>query len=79
VVVVPVDWQTGKRANPSCPHIVLEAFLDGTEPTDWCSDSLHTVVDQPWPFQQPSYGPRTGEPMPSPEAVRVADQRLRSE
>ncbi len=76
VVFTPVDWYTGLRAIPSCPKVVLEAFLDGTEPTKSCSDKWHEIIDLPWPFQEPFYTPRPGEPMPTPEAVEVANERL---
>jgi penicillin-binding protein 1A len=79
IVFTPVDWYTGKRAIPSCPKIVLEAFLEGTEPSESCADELHGLHDLPWPFQQPYYTPRPDEPMPSLEAIMVADQRLNPE
>ena len=76
VVFSPVDWKTGLRAIPSCPTVVLESFLDGTEPTQSCSEEWHRIIEEPWPFQLPFYTPRPGEPMPTPEAVKVADDRL---
>ena len=30
----------------------------------------------PWPFQQPFYAARPAEPMPTLEAIAVADERL---
>ena len=36
VTVISVDKQTGKRATPMCPAVIDEAFLDGTEPKDFC-------------------------------------------
>jgi len=76
VVFAAVDARTGKRAIPSCNPVVLEAFLDGTEPADSCSDELHRIIELPWPFQEPYYAPRPGEPMPTPEAIAAADERL---
>ncbi len=76
VVFTPVDYFTGLRAIPSCPKVILEAFLDGTEPSESCSDEWHRIIDLPWPFQLPYYTPRPGEPTPTPEAIAVADQRL---
>ncbi len=75
VVFTPVDLDTGLRAIPSCPKVVLESFLDGTEPTESCSDTWHEIIDLPWPLQEPFYTPRPMEPMPSPEALAVADER----
>ncbi len=76
VVFSPVDWKTGLRAIPSCPVVVLESFLEGTEPDRSCSEEWHRIIEEPWPFQLPFYTPRPGEPMPTPEAVAVADDRL---
>lgn len=79
VVFTPVDWYTGLRAIPSCPKVVLESFLDGTQPSQSCSDERHALIDLPWPFQQPFYTPRPNEPMPTPEAIAVANHRLEDE
>jgi penicillin-binding protein 1A len=76
VVFSPVDRFTGLRAVPDCSSVVLEAFLDGTEPADSCDEKLHERHEIPWPFQQAYYIPRPGEPMPTLEAVAVADNRI---
>lgn len=80
VVFTPVDAVTGERAVPPCGYqqsIILEAFLDGTEPTDPCREELAGVDELPWPFQVPYYVPKPGEPMPTIEAIEVADERLK--
>ncbi|MEJ2189912.1 MAG: PBP1A family penicillin-binding protein [Acidobacteriota bacterium] len=80
VVFSPVDLRTGQRAMPPCSYqttVILEAFLDGTEPTRPCREELAEVIDLPWPFQQPFYEPKPGEPMPTIESIEVADERLR--
>jgi len=79
IVFSPVDWYSGLRAIPTCPKVVLESFLDGTEPTESCSDDLHALPDMPWPFQLPFYTPRPGEPMPTPEAIAIADGRIKAD
>jgi penicillin-binding protein 1A len=79
VVFTPVDWYTGERAVPRCPgqeRIVLEAFLDGTEPTEGCTETEYVLRELPWPFQLPHYQARPNEPMPTPEAIQVADDRI---
>jgi penicillin-binding protein 1A len=76
IVFVPVDRATGRRATPACDEVVLEAFLTGTEPVLECSEELHPLADLPWPFQAPSYTPHAREPLPTEEALRVADRRL---
>ena len=80
VVFTPVDLQTGERAVPPCAHqtaVILEAFLDGTEPTRPCREELAGIEELPWPFQLPLYPPKPGEPMPTIESVEVADERLK--
>ena len=79
VVFTPVDATTGERAVPPCSYqknVILEAFLDGTEPVDPCNEEMGEIMDLPWPFQLPFYTAKPGEPMPTTEAVGVADQRL---
>jgi penicillin-binding protein 1A len=79
VVFSPVDRDTGHVVVPACAdtsRVVLEAFLDGTEPTVTCEGDDPTLHDMPWPFQAPHYSPRDGEAMPTPEAVLCADVRL---
>jgi penicillin-binding protein 1A len=80
VVFTPVDAVTGERAVPPCGYqtsVILEAFLDGTEPTEPCREELAGIEELPWPFQIPFYVPKPGEPMPTLEAVEVADERLK--
>ena len=80
VVFTPVDSTTGERAVPPCSYqqsVILEAFLDGTEPVDPCSEEMGEIMDLPWPFQLPYYTAKPGEPMPTFDAVEVADERLR--
>ncbi len=36
ITYAKIDAQTGFRALPSCPKIILEAFKAGTEPKDFC-------------------------------------------
>lgn len=80
VVFTPVDADTGERAVPPCSHqttVILEAFLDGTEPTEPCREREVRLKDLPWPFQLAFYEPKPGEPMPDDMALAVADERLK--
>ena len=36
IVFAEIDAQTGKLASPSCPNIIAESFVAGTEPKDVC-------------------------------------------
>ena len=83
VVFTPVDLRTGERAIPHCSYhgeVVLEAFLDGTEPDPQeCGELPPNLSELPWPFQLAFYSAWPGEPMPTPEAVEIADRRIRKE
>jgi len=80
VVFTTVDLNTGERAVPPCEYqtaVILEAFLDGTEPTQPCREEMADLQELPWPFQLPFYFPKPGEPMPTTESIEVADERLK--
>ena len=80
VVFTPVDYYTGERAVPPCSQqtsVVLEAFLDGTEPSEPCREQEIPLRELPWPFQLTFYEPKPGEPMPDSMSVAVADERLK--
>jgi len=80
VVFTPVDAYTGERAVPPCSHqtaVVLEAFLDGTEPGEPCREQEIPLRELPWPFQLPFYEPKPGEPMPDSMSMAAADERLK--
>ncbi len=80
VVFSPVDAYTGERAVPPCSQqttVILEAFLDGTEPSEPCREQEIPWRELPWPFQLPFYEPKPGEPMPDSLALAVADERLK--
>jgi penicillin-binding protein 1A len=61
VVFVPIDLATGYRATPSCSKVVLEAFVNGTQPTDLCGDAPHAVSNLPHYLQKAMYAPKRGE------------------
>lgn len=54
VVDVAVDRLTGLRANEAagCASIVVEAFVEGTEPALACSAAEHARLTFPYPFQR---------------------------
>ncbi len=37
IVFVDIDKDTGQLATDQCPHVIRQAFLAGTEPTDVCA------------------------------------------
>ncbi len=62
VVFVPFDLATGYRATPSCSKVVLGAFSNGTQPTEFCGDRPHAVSTLPQYLQKAVYAPKRGEP-----------------
>ncbi|HEX5110075.1 MAG TPA: PBP1A family penicillin-binding protein [Vicinamibacterales bacterium] len=36
ITFVEIDRDSGKLASPGCPHRMMESFLEGTEPTEYC-------------------------------------------
>ena len=80
VVFSAVDRYSGHLVVPACSaesEVILDAFLDGTEPSLTCEEDDPALRDLPWLFQQAFYTPRDGEPMPTPEALICADDRLK--
>lgn len=76
IALVPVDPDTGLRANPGCgERVILEAVPAAREPAP-CSAEWHHVVALPWPQQLPYYTYRPGEPITTPEAIAVAQAKI---
>ncbi|WP_449288693.1 transglycosylase domain-containing protein [Marinicrinis sediminis] len=46
VVHVYVDAETGLLATPDCPHTRLEAFVRGTEPSEYCLAHVQEATEQ---------------------------------
>ena len=74
IVFTDIDVTNGKRAGRSCPVVVREAFLTGTEPP--LCDEHRGVIDAvvggwnrltDW-FRRPSREPEGGSPPGSPGA-----------
>jgi penicillin-binding protein 1A len=54
ILEVPIHRATGLRANPAagCSPVFAESFLEGTEPTAYCSAAEHSRLRFPLPFQR---------------------------
>ena len=79
VVFSAVDWYSGHVVVPACAdrsRIVLEAFLDGTQPLMTCEGDDPDLWQLPWLFQQAHYTPRIGELMPDLLSLARADERI---
>ncbi|HKQ60093.1 MAG TPA: penicillin-binding transpeptidase domain-containing protein, partial [Candidatus Polarisedimenticolaceae bacterium] len=80
---VPIDGTTGFKANPTaaCP-VLTEAFVQGTEPTRFCSAAQHAWQQLPYALQRHALDEQGELPVPAQElerllplepAVRLAD------
>jgi len=54
ITIVSIDRETGLKATQSagCSHVFSEAFVRGTEPTQYCSEQHHRRLMLPYPFQR---------------------------
>ena len=54
VVYLPIDRRTGLRATveSNCPSPFLEAFVEGTEPAQGCSEAEHFRISLPYYLQR---------------------------
>ena len=54
IVQVAIDRHSGLRASidAGCDEIITEVFVDGTEPTGYCSRAHHDQLKLPYPFQR---------------------------
>lgn len=54
VTFVSIDRKTGLKRNAAagCESVISEAFIEGTEPTAYCSKAHHELLHFPYPFQR---------------------------
>lgn len=79
VVFTPTDRFSGLRAARVCGEVLLESFLDGTEPQIECTELWPEIAELPWPLQQPAYDPKPDELMPDLASIQAADDRITGE
>jgi len=53
VVFIEIDRETGQLATPSCPVVIPESFIAGTEPQEYCA--VHSRA--PDPYERPATPP----------------------
>jgi penicillin-binding protein 1A len=46
IVTVAIDRETGLRATPDCTDVILESFVAGTEPKEYCGPEHHNKTPQ---------------------------------
>jgi penicillin-binding protein 1A len=61
VVFTAVDYDTGLKATPSSPRPILEAFVNGSQPTEEWSQRWEEITRLPWSQQRAYYVPKRGE------------------
>src|SRR5262249_13915336 len=76
ISLVAVDRRTGLKAGPSCPpeQIIQEAFLEGTDVLDECSEAEHWRLTLPYFLQRFSVTDRL-ELAPDPTALATLLRR----
>ena len=75
VVLTPVDYDTGLRATPGCPHPILETFVSGSQPTEEWSARWGDITRLPWSLQESFYVPKKGEPADAVSPAAGPDPR----
>jgi penicillin-binding protein 1A len=67
----PVDAASGLAAAPGSAHVIEEAFLAGTAPTETWTPRWDSILALPWSQQLAFYHPRQGEKMPGDDPAEV--------
>ncbi len=62
--LVPVERYTGLLPTPGTEHVIVEAFVRGTEPARSYEPIWDEIMELPWYQQRPFYLPKEGERMP---------------
>ncbi len=72
IVFEKIDADTGLLALPTCPrkNKLLEAFIEGTEPTEYCEVD-HSLPPAPPITLDPALGPQPAGPPPMPVPVEM--------
>ena len=73
VSIASIDATTGLKASDAagCAPVISEAFIDGTEPTAYCSEAEHERLKLPYPFQRYSLDESGALAVPGGELERL--------
>lgn len=66
IITVAVDRFTGLRATPDCTDVIIESFISGTEPKQYCGPEHHSQYVPLQPEEIESLQPAQQEPQTSP-------------
>jgi len=64
ISLVPVERFSGLLPTPGAEQVIVEAFVQGTEPVQSYTPQWERVMQLPWFQQRPFYLPKEGERMP---------------
>jgi penicillin-binding protein 1A len=78
IKVVAVDRHTGLKANlrADCSETISEVFLEGTEPTAYCSAQEHVKLKFPYAFQRFPLSERGELVIPAGDLERLLEDEL---
>ncbi|MCB1032800.1 MAG: penicillin-binding protein, partial [Acidobacteria bacterium] len=62
--LVPIERNTGLLPVPGTENVIVEAFVQGTEPARSYEPIWNEIMELPWYQQRPFYLPKEGERMP---------------
>jgi penicillin-binding protein 1A len=73
--IVSVDRNTGLKANlrAHCDPVISEVFIEGTEPTEYCSVREHDRLRLPYPFQRYALSEQGELVVPAPALQSLLD------
>jgi len=78
ITVVAVDRHTGLKANldADCTDVIGAVFLEGTEPTEYCSREAHARLKLPYTFQRYALDEQGELTIPAGDLARLLEIEL---
>jgi penicillin-binding protein 1A len=78
ITVVAIDRHTGLKANldADCSDVIGEVFVEGSEPTRYCSHQEHVKLRLPYSFQGYPLSERGELMIPAPDLGRLLENEL---
>jgi penicillin-binding protein 1A len=66
IITVAIDRLTGLRATPDCADVIIESFIAGTEPKEYCGPEHHNQAVPLQPEEIESLKPAQDQTQPNP-------------
>jgi penicillin-binding protein 1A len=78
ITVVAIDRETGLKANldAQCGEVIGEVFVEGTEPTRYCSHGEHVKLKLPYAFQRYPLNEQGELTVPAADLARLLEEEL---